>query len=61
MVEKVINMGNHCNFCDKKEPDVKLLIKGIDACICEKCAMKAYNVAWWHLKKVKPTETRDGK
>lgn len=49
-----------CNFCEKKESEVKLLIQGDDACICERCTVKAYNLAYWHLKKVKP-QTKEEK
>ena len=34
-----------CNFCGRTEHQVKLLISGVDGCICEDCAVQAYNVA----------------
>ena len=34
-----------CNFCGRSERDVKLLITGLDGCICEDCAVQAYQVA----------------
>ena len=35
----------HCNFCGRSEREVKLLITGVDGCICEDCAVQAYQVA----------------
>ncbi len=35
----------HCNFCGRSEKEVKLLITGVDGCICEDCAVQAYQVA----------------
>ena len=34
-----------CNFCGRSEREVRLLITGVDGCICEDCAMQAYQVA----------------
>lgn len=34
-----------CNFCGRSEREVKLLITGVDGCICEDCAVQAYQVA----------------
>ena len=34
-----------CNFCGRSERDVKLLITGVNGCICEDCAVQAYQVA----------------
>ena len=34
-----------CNFCGRTEHQVKLLISGEDGCICEDCAVQAYQVA----------------
>ena len=34
-----------CNFCGRTERQVKLLISGVDGCICEDCTMQAYQVA----------------
>ena len=34
-----------CNFCGRTEREVKLLITGVDGCICEDCAVQAYQVA----------------
>ena len=34
-----------CNFCGRTEHQVKLLISGVDGCICEDCAVQAYQVA----------------
>ena len=34
-----------CNFCGRSERDVRLLITGVNGCICEDCAVQAYQVA----------------
>ena len=34
-----------CNFCGRTESEVRLLITGVDGCICEDCAVQAYQVA----------------
>ena len=34
-----------CNFCGRSDKDVRLLITGVDGCICEDCAVQAYQVA----------------
>jgi ATP-dependent Clp protease ATP-binding subunit ClpX len=34
----------HCNFCGRGEKDVKLLISGNGAFICEDCAQRAYEI-----------------
>ena len=34
-----------CNFCGRSEREVKLLITGVNGCICEDCAIQAYQVA----------------
>ena len=34
-----------CNFCGRSEREVKLLITGLDGCICEDCVVQAYQVA----------------
>ena len=39
MVRKV------CNFCGRSEREVKLLITGLNGCICEDCTVQAYQVA----------------
>ena len=38
-------MRKQCDFCGRSERDVKLLITGVNACICEDCARQAYQVA----------------
>ncbi len=38
-------MAKKCNFCGRSERQVKLLITGVDGCICEDCAVQAYQVA----------------
>ncbi len=38
-------MPRKCNFCGRSEREVKLMITGLDGCICEDCAVQAYQVA----------------
>jgi len=38
-------MPKKCNFCGRSERDVKLLITGLEGCICDDCAVQAYQVA----------------
>jgi len=38
-------MRKQCNFCGRSEKEVKLLITGVNGCICEDCAVQAYQVA----------------
>ena len=38
-------MKKQCNFCGRTEREVKLLISGVNGCICEDCAVQAYHVA----------------
>ena len=34
-----------CNLCGRTEDEVRLLITGVDGCICEDCAAQAYQIA----------------
>ncbi len=38
-------MRKQCNFCGRSEREVKLMITGLNGCICEDCAVQAYQVA----------------
>jgi ATP-dependent Clp protease ATP-binding subunit ClpX len=38
-------MRKHCNFCGRSDKEVKLMITGVNGCICEECAVQAYEVA----------------
>ena len=38
-------MKKQCNFCGRSEREVRLLITGVNGCICEDCAIQAYQVA----------------
>ena len=38
-------MAKKCNFCGRSEDQVRLLITGVDGCICEDCAVQADQVA----------------
>ena len=37
-------MAKKCSFCGRSDHEVKLLITGVDGCICEDCAIQAYQV-----------------
>ena len=67
-------MKKQCNFCGRSEREVKLLITGLNGCICEDCAVQAYQVATangygpdakkkktgWSLKRIpKPKEIKE--
>ena len=34
-----------CNLCGRTDSEVRLLITGVDGCICEQCAAQAYQIA----------------
>ncbi|MBP3850275.1 MAG: ATP-dependent Clp protease ATP-binding subunit ClpX [Prevotella sp.] len=53
-------MKKQCNFCGRSEREVKLLITGANGCICEDCAVQAYQVATAHGfgPEAKPTSSR---
>ncbi len=38
-------MKKQCNFCGRTEKEVRLMITGLNGCICEDCALQAYQVA----------------
>ncbi len=38
-------MKKQCNFCGRTEKEVRLMITGLNGCICEDCAVQAYQVA----------------
>ncbi|MBQ7442375.1 MAG: ATP-dependent Clp protease ATP-binding subunit ClpX [Bacteroidaceae bacterium] len=46
---------NKCNFCGRNELEVKLLIHGMDACICDECAEQAWDIV--QSNKIKATMT----
>lgn len=37
-------MGETCTFCGRSKRDIKLLINGLNGCICEECASQAYHI-----------------
>lgn len=37
--------GSHCSFCGKPKAEVKILIAGLDAYICDNCIDLAHNIA----------------
>ena len=37
-------MTKKCSFCGRSDREVRLLITGVDGCICEDCAIQAYQV-----------------
>ena len=38
-------MAKKCNFCGRSDREVRLMITGLNGCICEDCAVQAYQVA----------------
>ena len=34
-----------CNLCGRTDSEVRLLITGVDGCICDECAAQAYQIA----------------
>ena len=43
-------MKKACSFCGRTEREVRLLITGINAYICEECAQQAYRIVQENLK-----------
>jgi ATP-dependent Clp protease ATP-binding subunit ClpX len=43
-------MKKACSFCGRTESEVRLLITGINAYICEECAQQAYRIVQENLK-----------
>ena len=43
-------MKKECSFCGRSEREVRLLITGINAYICEDCAQQAYRIVQENLK-----------
>ena len=43
-------MKKECSFCGRTEREVRLLITGINAYICEECAQQAYRIVQENLK-----------
>lgn len=46
-------MGDNCTFCGRSKRDVKLLINGLNGCICEECASQAYHIVQEQLGNMK--------
>ncbi len=42
---------NRCSFCGREKRDVNLLIAGIDAHICDRCAEQAYTIIQEEMKR----------
>ncbi len=40
----------HCDFCGRNETEVRLLLPGLNACICSDCAERAHEVARDYLQ-----------
>ena len=53
-------MKKECSFCGRSEREVRLLITGINAYICEDCAQQAYRIVQENLKD-KDQAKADGK
>ncbi len=35
---------NHCSFCGRSDAEVRLIITGLDGCICDECAEQAHTI-----------------
>lgn len=46
-------MSDNCTFCGRSKRDVKLLINGLNGCICEECASQAYHIVQEQLGNMK--------
>lgn len=46
-------MGETCTFCGRSKRDIKLLINGLNGCICEECASQAYHIVQEQLGNMK--------
>ena len=46
-------MGDNCTFCGRSKRDAKLLINGLNGCICEECASQAYHIVQEQLGNMK--------
>lgn len=38
-----------CSFCGRSENDVRLMLNGLDSCICDRCVEQAYNIVQENL------------
>lgn len=48
-----------CAFCGKKSEDVRLMIQGIDASICDRCTEQAYFILQEQFSKSEPKKSSD--
>ena len=42
----------HCDFCGRDESEVRLLMPGLNACICNECAERAHEIARDYLREM---------
>ena len=40
----------HCSFCGRNETEVRLLLPGLEGCICNDCAERAQEIAQEYLR-----------
>ena len=45
-------LRKECSFCGRSEREVKLLITGLNAFICEDCAQQAYRIVQENMPKM---------
>ena len=53
-------LRKECSFCGRSEREVKLLITGLNAYICEDCAKQAYRIVQEHLPSVNGSVAPEG-
>ncbi len=49
----------HCDFCGRSEKEVKLLLPGLNACICNDCADRAVEITHQYLNELKKNTVPD--
>lgn len=53
------NQPLHCDFCGRSEHEVKLLLPGMNACICNECAERADEIAKEYLHQTSLKKAED--
>ena len=48
-----------CSFCGRSEREVKLLMPGLNGCICDECAERAHEIANEYLNKQMQLSVQD--
>ena len=50
---------NRCSFCGRTDKDVRLLITGLEGCICDECAIQAAQIVSENNAFAKSTDTKE--